>query len=98
MTGPWLGWWPTGLNWKSKAIERVPPVSIKFKGTVIHGNGGVFYFRFAISDWLLRTSTPHPSRLPEGESEHLRIANVKGQWAGRTIASPSHSNFGLWTF
>jgi len=45
MTGPWLGWWPTGLNWKSKAIERVPPVSIKFKGTVIHGITAGFFFQ-----------------------------------------------------
>ena len=35
--------WPTGLDWKSKAARRVPPVSKKFKGTVTHGNGGVFF-------------------------------------------------------
>lgn len=36
--------WPTGLDWTSKATRRVPPVSKKFKGTVTHGNGGVFPF------------------------------------------------------
>jgi len=34
---------PTGLNWKSKAGGRVPSVSNKFKGTVTHGTGGVFF-------------------------------------------------------
>src|SRR5579862_7425849 len=35
---------PTGLHWKSNAFLRIPPVSSKFKGTVIHGTGGVFFF------------------------------------------------------
>ena len=38
-----LGWWPTGLDWKSKVTRRVPYIPKQFKGTVEHGTGGALF-------------------------------------------------------
>jgi len=97
--------WPTCLHWKSKATQRVLSVSIKFKGTVLHGTGGVLFFMrrgFRPPSETLpgeiqsfTPGSPHPLSTVPPEAHSTRVAATSPPPYHAKPPSPDPSNAAL---